>query len=49
MAQEWHAKVKATQEKVIVYKHRDGGYINSADLETYYPVDALHINGPVKK
>ncbi len=37
------ARIKATGKEITVYKHREGGYVNSADQTTKYEKDEIEI------
>ena len=41
--QEIKARVKATGKEIVVYKHREGGYVNSFDLDTKYEKSELEL------
>lgn len=35
------ARIVSTGEEVLVYKHREGGYVLSADLETKFTKEEI--------
>lgn len=35
------ARIVATGEEVLVYKHREGGYVLSSDMETRFTKDQI--------
>jgi hypothetical protein len=44
---EFKAVLKATGKEVKVYKHREGGYVDSVDLNTKYKKEELSNLKPV--
>ena len=37
------ARIKSTGQLVLVYKHREGGYVLSADLETRFKTEEIEL------